>query len=107
LNCNQTCKKPNSNCLFRHLCNKPCGVNCGSCIRMIPIIMKCGHISEFCCSREPDTVECLECKVKSKQVLSCHVYLVLVITNEQFNEKISAINKLLTCMFYGILTRYH
>ncbi|XP_050060549.1 NFX1-type zinc finger-containing protein 1-like [Aphis gossypii] len=63
LNCNQICKKPNSNCLFRHLCKKPCGVNCGSCVHLIPIIMKCGHISEFSCSQEPDTVECLECKV--------------------------------------------
>ncbi|XP_025207579.1 NFX1-type zinc finger-containing protein 1-like isoform X2 [Melanaphis sacchari] len=62
LNCNQICNKPNSNCLFRHLCKQLCGVNCGSCTHLIPIIMKCGHISEFSCSQEPDTVECLECK---------------------------------------------
>lgn len=44
--------------------------------------MKCGHISEFSCSQEPDTVECLECKVKLKQILSCHVNLVSVIPND-------------------------
>uniref|UniRef100_A0A2S2P903 NFX1-type zinc finger-containing protein 1 n=2 Tax=Schizaphis graminum TaxID=13262 RepID=A0A2S2P903_SCHGA len=69
-NCNQICKKPNLNCLFRHLCKKPCGVNCGSCTHLIPIIMKCGHISEFSCSQEPDTVECLECKDYQKPFMS-------------------------------------
>ncbi|XP_060875365.1 NFX1-type zinc finger-containing protein 1-like [Metopolophium dirhodum] len=65
-NCIEVCNKPNSNCLFRHLCKKPCGVNCGLCTYPIPIIMKCGHISEFSCSQEPDTVECLECKVNQQ-----------------------------------------
>jgi len=76
-NCNQICKKTNSNCCFRHLCKKPCGVNCGSCTHLIPIIMKCGHISEFSCSQEPDTVECLECKVKVKQTSYAHLFLVI------------------------------
>ncbi|XP_029347878.1 uncharacterized protein LOC115034685 [Acyrthosiphon pisum] len=61
-NCIEICDKLNSNCLFRHLCKKPCGVNCGLCTYPIPIIMKCGHISELSCSQEPNTVECLECK---------------------------------------------
>jgi len=29
--------------------------------------MKCGHISTFLCSQEPDSVECTECKAKIKR----------------------------------------
>lgn len=62
--CKKICNKTNSNCLFRHLCKKKCGVTCDSCSYPIPIVMNCGHISEFLCSQEPYSVECTECTVK-------------------------------------------
>lgn len=80
--CNQICNKANSNCPFEHLCKKPCSVACNSCIHPIPIVLNCGHISEFLCSQETDSLECTECKVKIKQTSEVHKNLVPAITKD-------------------------
>lgn len=100
--CNQICNKSNSDCLFRHLCKKLCGVTCGPCTHLIPIVMNCGHISEFSCSQELDSIECLKCK-NVKNILSCG-HLVSTIHNDvmKFNDQVCK-HEMFICIIYIFL----
>lgn len=96
--CNKKCNQPNLNCLFKHLCQKPCGVACGPCMMPIQSILPCNHISEILCYESPDSVECT---ARVNRTLSCgHQVDVLCGSDEQVSEHTQTVNFLI--IFYWL-----